>query len=168
MIHPYNNSTKLDSPKSDSCSNINECYICCKECFRLSPCDCKSLYLHLNCQYQIVTKSNKLNKAECSVCKKNYTNIIITQKEIKKFTILSIITFNIFIFLSIICVSTGVSYYILNKDDNFTNAIIFGVIFNITIFINTIFVISLIIYKIINYRQDIFFYKTNFTHYLLN
>tara|TARA_B110001450_G_scaffold69519_3_gene65748 strand:- start:14011 stop:14487 length:477 start_codon:yes stop_codon:yes gene_type:complete len=50
----------------------NECYICYEECLDLSPCDCKTLYIHKEC---LKTLTNKSKQIICKICKKEYTNL---------------------------------------------------------------------------------------------
>tara|TARA_Y100000389_G_C17253350_1_gene409247 strand:- start:71 stop:547 length:477 start_codon:yes stop_codon:yes gene_type:complete len=50
----------------------SECYICYEECLDLSPCDCKTLYLHKKC---LITLTNKNKQIICKICKKEYTNL---------------------------------------------------------------------------------------------
>jgi E3 ubiquitin-protein ligase DOA10 len=49
-----------------------ECYICYEECLDLSPCDCKTLYIHKECFKKLVTKNKDV---VCKICKKEYTNL---------------------------------------------------------------------------------------------
>ena len=51
---------------------LNECYICYEECLELSPCNCKTLYLHKDCLKTLVKKNKEI---KCKICQKNYTNI---------------------------------------------------------------------------------------------
>ena len=50
----------------------NECYICSEGNAPLSPCNCKSAYLHENCELELIKKRNSI---QCSICKQNYNNI---------------------------------------------------------------------------------------------
>ena len=52
--------------------NLQECYICYDYCDTLSPCDCKTLYIHKECQKMLV---NKTKVTKCKICNKEYNNI---------------------------------------------------------------------------------------------
>ena len=52
--------------------NLKECYICYEDTDLLSPCNCKTLYLHKQCQEKFI----KLSKNNiCKICNKEYTNV---------------------------------------------------------------------------------------------
>ena len=53
---------------------LNECYICYEECLHLSPCDCKTLYIHKECFKKLINKNKEIN---CKICKKKYENITV-------------------------------------------------------------------------------------------
>ena len=85
-----------------------ECYICLKPNAPISPCLCKNMYLHIDCQKKLV---DSLNNEKCSVCKSEYNNIQVVVK--RKYNINScgkVIILLIFIF--IICLITGI--YLIN------------------------------------------------------
>jgi len=73
-----------------------ECYICTLETDQLSKCKCKKLFLHKECNQNII-KSN--HKFTCSICNEEYENINILLDDINKIKIRTIL---IYIFLEII------------------------------------------------------------------
>ena len=56
---------------------LNQCYICFEDCNKKSTCDC-NVFLHNECLKKYIEKSNNLN---CSICKKEYKNIIKSTKK---------------------------------------------------------------------------------------
>lgn len=51
----------------------NECYICYENCNDISPCECINLYIHKKCLNDAILKLNNIN---CTICKKEYNNIV--------------------------------------------------------------------------------------------
>ena len=43
---------------------MGECYVCTEECYTLSPCKCKSAYLHDVCYAKLIAYDNK----NCTIC----------------------------------------------------------------------------------------------------
>jgi len=131
--------------------NLQECYICYEKCDILSPCDCKTLYMHKECQKILI---NKTNISKCKICSKEYNNIRINIKyklEITKFgkffickNIIVIIINGCFITETYIAIM--LNYYIL---------IISGIML-----VTILFLIILIIKDIIDmYRNNIYIIK---------
>jgi hypothetical protein len=52
--------------------NTGECYVCYEGNAPESPCICKNMYLHEECELNLITK---LNKKKCTICKKQFNNI---------------------------------------------------------------------------------------------
>ena len=50
--------------KNMDCENLGECYICTLNDAPKSPCNCKNMFLHYECQKNIIMKKNN----KCSVC----------------------------------------------------------------------------------------------------
>lgn len=79
--------------------DINICYICYHYCDITSPCDCKTLYIHNECQKMLIKKTKK---TDCTICKTQYTNLNVKTRTIYwisdygKLFILKIIIFIIF------------------------------------------------------------------------
>ena len=65
-------------------NTIKECYICGEEEANDLTCLCKNMYLHDRCLLESI---NKLNTIKCTICKKEYKNIIYKKKSVLKFTI---------------------------------------------------------------------------------
>ena len=145
--------------------NLQECYICyiCYEnCDILSPCDCKTLYMHKECQKKLI---NKTNVSKCKICNKEYNNIRINIKYK-----LQITTFGKFfvckniIFITLIHVFIAETYIAITF--NYYILIISGIILVIILFL-----VILILKDIIDmYRNNIYIIKK--THvkeiYILN
>ena len=84
---------------------MGECYICTLETNEFSKCKCKNMFLHLECQFKLLEKTQN---ARCSVCLEEYSNINIETIEKKKlskkskililYVILEIIGFGVLIF----------------------------------------------------------------------
>ena len=55
------------------------CYVCFEECNNLSKCNCKDIHIHKTCQANVITG---LNSTQCSICKTEYTNLIIINKRL--------------------------------------------------------------------------------------
>ena len=81
-----------------------ECYICLKPNAPISPCLCKNMYLHIDCQKKLV---DSLNNEKCSVCKSEYNNIQVVVKRKYNINACGIIIIML-IFVFILCVSTGI------------------------------------------------------------
>lgn len=54
------------------------CYVCTESCIERSPCDCKELYIHIECQSEWINKSGS---TECSVCRRPFTNVVVCTPE---------------------------------------------------------------------------------------
>ena len=131
--------------------NLQECYICYEKCNILSPCDCKTLYMHKECQKKMI---NKTNISKCKICNKEYNNIRINIKyklEITKFGKFFISKNIIFIslngcFITETYIAIKLNYYIL---------IISGIMLAIIVFL-----IIYIIKDILDmYRNNIYIIK---------
>lgn len=92
---------------------LNQCYICFEDCDKKSTCDC-NVFVHNQCLKKYIEKSNNLN---CSICKKEYKNIIKLSK--KKYKVSNIgKLFFIFNCSGIILIGSGslVFYFYLITD----------------------------------------------------
>lgn len=49
------------------------CYVCFENCEELSKCRCKDIYLHLECQKNIISSNNNYN---CTICRQKYFNVV--------------------------------------------------------------------------------------------
>lgn len=52
---------------------LHECYVCYENCDEISQCDCIDLYIHKKCLTDTIIKLNNIN---CTICKKQYNNIV--------------------------------------------------------------------------------------------
>lgn len=43
---------------------MGECYVCCEECYTLSPCKCTNAYLHSECYYKLL----EYKQTQCTMC----------------------------------------------------------------------------------------------------
>ena len=79
--------------------NLQECYICYENCDITSPCNCKTTYIHNECQKMLIKKTKK---TDCTICKTQYKNLHVNTRTIYwisdygKLFILKIIIFLIF------------------------------------------------------------------------
>ena len=78
--------------KNMDCENLGECYICTLNDAPKSPCNCKNMFLHYECQKNIIMKKNN----KCSVCLSEFNNVNVTIKNKKKISNAT----KIFIFLA--------------------------------------------------------------------
>ena len=142
--------------------NLQECYICYENCDILSPCDCKTLYMHKECQKKLINKSNI---SKCKICNKEYNNVKVNIKyklEITNFGKFFISKNIIFItvngcFITETYIAFLLNYYIL---------IISGIMLAVILFL-----IILIIKDIIAmYRNNIYIIKKKQVkeYYILN
>lgn len=96
-----------------------ECYICCESCDEISPCECIGLYIHGECLAQAITKLNNIN---CTICKSQYKNAIITTNYTYKISNFGCaIVLNIFISSCFNLIGLIEFYVYKNNDDNFNN-----------------------------------------------
>lgn len=142
--------------------NLDECYICYEYCDILSPCDCKTLYMHKECHKKLITKT-KVTK--CKICNKEYNNLKVDIEyklrltKFGKFFVCKIIIFNTLTGCFIIetYISLKHNYYIL---------IVSGLMLIIIVLL-----ICYIMKDIINmYRNNIYIikYKQQKKIYILN
>jgi hypothetical protein len=90
--------------------DIKECYICMETCDNLSSCDCKSMYIHRECQLVYMTKKDT---KICSICKKPYRNIILVEKIKKYYTSFCYIKYLLYLFciiFNLIFISLGIIF----------------------------------------------------------
>ncbi len=57
-------------------TQLGECYICTLESAPLSPCNCKNMYLHNNCQIKLMQEKGQ----KCSICLEEFNNIQVFTK----------------------------------------------------------------------------------------
>ena len=62
---------------------MGECYICIEENAKLSPCNCKNMYIHDECLLELISKTNS---SECKVCKEEFKNVNVTVKVKRQLT----------------------------------------------------------------------------------
>ena len=60
----------------DQVNKLGECYICTLESAQLSPCNCKNMYLHYQCQIKLIHEKGE----KCSVCLEDFNNVEIFTK----------------------------------------------------------------------------------------
>jgi len=89
-----------------------ECYVCSEGMAPVSPCSCKTLFLHDKCQQDIIMKSNNYI---CTVCKTPFHNVyykIIKIYSISRDTYFIVIS----IFCSILMYGTGIYEFYVYAD----------------------------------------------------
>jgi hypothetical protein len=64
-MQPFGEKEEEDAPA---------CYVCSEACDTKSPCACKRLYMHTECQLQWIVTSGKTT---CSVCSKPFENVVV-------------------------------------------------------------------------------------------
>ena len=146
-------------------SPTNACYVCFESCNIKSPCDCKSMYLHKNCQINIIKENKKFN---CLICKKKYENLTFEIKTYKKLSSLSFMLIYVFIILLIVSISSFISFIILKRDNNPIDALVFSLIFNVSIIIIIIYIFFIIFYKFLNLNNNIFYEEIESIEYLID
>ena len=109
----------------------NECFICSFEDAPLSACNCKTLYLHTECQLKLM---NKMNTSQCSICRSDYKNIKYVTK--KSYTISSHGK-HLLILLSIDFLCVGIFFYITYVFNNHFFYKISIVFFTFILFLST-------------------------------
>ena len=92
---------------------MEECYICAKECDSVSPCNCKTLYIHDKCLLELISKTNK---SKCEVCKEEFKGVdikIIVEKKLSKIgrlfvtlTFLNLLSGGVFVYEIIIFIES--------------------------------------------------------------
>lgn len=104
------------------------CYVCFEECHDLSKCNCKDIYIHKTCQADTITN---LNSTQCSICKAEYTNLIVVNKRLaqpnKNFYNFIMLLFT-FTFMATVCMSEVlIGFYIMHnyRDERFITAYVF-------------------------------------------
>ncbi len=139
---------------------MGECYICTLETNELSKCKCKNMFLHLECQFKLLEKTQD---ARCSICLEEYSNINIVTMEKKKLSkkskililfvtletlALGALLFEIFVLLNIVDNEEDNTINISQEEDLFILIVTFIIFFIIIIGIKPIY--DLIKYIIIN------------------
>tara|TARA_B100001778_G_C18546767_1_gene611024 strand:+ start:323 stop:772 length:450 start_codon:yes stop_codon:yes gene_type:complete len=64
-------------------NRMGECYICIEGDAKLSPCNCKNMYIHDECLLELISKTNS---SECKVCKEEFKNVNVTVKVKRQLT----------------------------------------------------------------------------------
>lgn len=93
----------------------HECYICYEKCDEISPCECIDLYIHKKC---LNTAIEKLNNVNCTICKKQYNNVITKISyyyKISDYGYVILINISVSIMFNLI----GCIQFIINSRDNF-------------------------------------------------
>lgn len=62
---------------------MGECYICIEGDAKLSPCNCKNMYIHDECLLELISKTNS---SKCKVCKEEFKNVDVTVKVKRQLT----------------------------------------------------------------------------------
>ena len=62
---------------------MSECYICIEGDAKLSPCNCKNMYIHDECLLELISKTNS---SKCKVCKEEFKNVDVTVKVKRQLT----------------------------------------------------------------------------------
>tara|TARA_Y100001970_G_scaffold113452_1_gene141468 strand:- start:6808 stop:7272 length:465 start_codon:yes stop_codon:yes gene_type:complete len=129
---------------------MEECYICAKECDSVSPCNCKTLYIHDKCLLELISKTNK---SKCEVCKEEFKGVdikIIVEKKLSKIgrlfvtlTFLNLLSGGVFVYEIIIFIETKRIIFLL-----------LGLLFGSTCIICLPFTMYEIIYKRTNLLID--------------
>lgn len=57
-------------------SELGECYICALDSAPLSPCNCRNMYLHYQCQIKLIHEKGE----KCSVCLVEFNNVDVYTK----------------------------------------------------------------------------------------
>lgn len=129
-------------------NKTKECYVCYNDCNTLSPCNCKTLYLHKDCQIKLLTskndnfinnnnntlqinqgfqinQDNQINQGnlsiECSICKANYNNVLIkiTNNKVISNTGLTLILMFMTIFSLFVGSLVSYIYLFTTEEDDF-------------------------------------------------
>lgn len=134
---------------SSNCTVDNMCYICYNKCDTLSPCDCKTNYLHHECQIKMIKNMNSNTCNICTICKKPYNNVTKIVKNITYITKLGILLIIIFsLLISFLLSSLIVFIYFNFFTYQFVNRTIFIVLITVS---STILLLSL--YFILYYKH---------------
>jgi hypothetical protein len=64
-------------------NRMGECYICIEGDAKLSPCNCKDIYIHDECLLELISKTNT---SKCSICKEEFKNVNVTVKVKRQLT----------------------------------------------------------------------------------
>lgn len=132
-------------------NELGECYICTLEFAPLSPCNCKNMYLHYNCQIKLIHE----NDDKCSVCLEKFNNVEVITKVKYYYSFQTKITFYM-LFFNFLLTGTAIYefflYFYLNK-----NNIIIFISGNLLLAFSLI-IITLVYIRIINLRASGNFY----------
>ena len=153
------------APSHQAPSPTNTCYVCFEACNIKSPCDCKSMFLHKKCQNDIIKENQKFY---CLICKKKYENLTFEIKTSKTLTTFSFILIYVFTIIVSISISSFISFIILKRDNNTIDALVFNLIFNVSIIIIFIYIFSIILYKILNLNNNIFYDENEVISFLID
>ena len=136
-------------PNNVNIIKVGECYICTLENGFVSPCKCKNLFLHPECELKLIKTSNNMN---CSVCKYPYDNIKIVKKYKYKLSRHCKIVI-CFYLISLVLLSCGGYFFTLFMIDfyrNRNNVIILIIVNGTFIVIGLIIFISATLYLLYN------------------
>lgn len=149
-MNDNSNNQIIEISKTNSFSN---CYICYENCLIKSPCNCKNIFIHKECQKKYIETSNNF---KCSICNTQYDNLyykVNINKKITTFGIIFIINGLFIITLS----SSGILfiYFFYNYNNNF-----YFIIGTIVIIISLLLLIKIIHIKLTN-NNNLQIFNTN-------